>query len=156
MRVKAYLTALLSGFGALLVATTALAVDVPEGTDIPLDGTFTVYSIVQGGVCTTNATVDISSQNSGTLTGLNFAGGGVCNDAAVTSLPNSLVRSGNTITAVDLNVSTSVGNCSGDLDGVLTLVNGGNTTRIVYERAYSTLSGGLFGAGCEVEGHLDF
>lgn len=158
MRVKAYLTSLLSVFGALLIATAALAehIELPTGTDIPLWGTFTVFSAgIQLTVCTADATVDISSQTS-TLTGLDFTGGGVCTDIGVPSLPNVLERNGDTITALDLNVTTSIGTCHGDLDGVLTLVNSGNTTRIIYDPAFSTLSGGLFGLGCGIEMHLDF
>ncbi|MES1942903.1 hypothetical protein PC39_02220 [Salinisphaera sp. PC39] len=157
MRIKTHLISVLTGMGmfALGMGSAVAQPQLPPPGDYTLTGTLTVYSAgIQGGECASEAGVSITNSSNGTLNSLDFSGSGVCADAAVTSVPNALVKSGNTITAQNLNVSTSVGDCTGNLDGSLTV--SGGVTQVVYTQANSTLSGGLFGLGCAIEGSLDF
>lgn len=150
MHLKGNLIGILSSF---LILTAGISNAVADHIDLPppghytIPGTLTMFSAgIQAGTC---GSISIWIMANGTHS-IDFPSCSAING------PKDMIQSNHTITILDLTIDSSVGSCYGDLDGVLTLVNGGNTTRIAYDTAYSTLSGGLFGLGCAVEGHLDF
>ncbi|WP_353251732.1 hypothetical protein [Salinisphaera sp. PC39] len=140
----------------VFVSIAALAQpQLPPPGNYTLYGTISIYSAgILAAPCDTAAHVDITDSQSGTLNALGFSGSSICVDRSVLSTPNTLTKTNNTVTLKGLSISTSIGDCTGDLDGSLTI--SGGVTQIVYTQADSTLSGGLFGLGCAIEGHLDF
>lgn len=156
MQSKAYLIGTLFGSVLLLIGTTNARAQIPfpPPGDYTLNGTFTLsLGGVQGGTCSTIVGMSITDSTSGTLNLMNFLGGGICSSTSVTSIPNTMIKNNNTVTIIDMTLSTSIGDCHGDLDGMLTITASNNTVLIFDDML--TMNG-LFFPDCLIGGVLDF